>query len=58
MNEEPERDTSSEPARKAELMPSEAELRDERSQLWAFKQVIELERKRIDSTNRRTDVAL
>ena len=54
---EPERDAA-EPERDALLVPREEDLEDETRQMWAFKQLIELERQRVDSNNRRTDVAL
>lgn len=49
--------TGDEPAREAELVPG-AEDPQELSARKAFEQLVDLERQRIESTNRRTEIAL
>lgn len=53
---EPERNAADE--RDAVLVPRDEDLEHSDRQMWAFKQLIELERQRVDSNNRRTDVAV
>lgn len=53
---EPERNAADE--RDAVLVPRDEDLEQSDRQMWAFKQLIELERQRVDSNNRRTDVAV
>lgn len=53
---EPERNAAQE--RDTVLVPRDEDLEHSDRQMWAFKQLIELERQRVDSNNRRTDVAV